>query len=137
MKRLAMLVAATGLLAGGAVAVAADKPVAPLRGAVHVSVATTLANGSEHSVAVDRGKVTALGNGSITLDEKGAGSVTITLAADAKVPPRLQVGRRALVVSRDGKGARIVPAGLGAQGPVIGAAAVGWWGLETSAGESA
>jgi hypothetical protein len=69
----------------------------PKAGGGHSDVSVTKADGSTAQYAIDRGKVTAAGGGSVTLDENGA-SVTIALGS-AQAPT---VGSAAMVVSRDG-----------------------------------
>ena len=92
-------------------AVAHDKQLNVLRGAVHADLDLIRADGSTDSLAYDRGEITAKTSSSITLKRKDAKSVTLAVDASTKVRERgqaatlasLQVGERAMFFSRDGK----------------------------------
>ena len=89
------------LLVGSAVAVAGPGKKSLVRG-VHTEVSLIKANGTTNSFVVDRGKVTAESESSVTLARKDGVSVTLGLNADTKVRGDIQVEKGAVVFSRGG-----------------------------------
>jgi hypothetical protein len=80
---------------------------APKSPVVHLQVSFIRADGSTHTVVLDRGLVTASSGTSLTIKEANGQIVAFSIAG-AKVNGKLAVGGRALVVSRDGKVARVL-----------------------------
>lgn len=82
-----------------------------LRGGVHADVDLIRADGSTDSYAYDRGEITAKTSSSITLKRKDGKSVTLAVDSStlvreqgqAATPASLEVGKRALAFSREGK----------------------------------
>jgi hypothetical protein len=94
---------AAALLVGSAVAVAGPgkKGKGLVRG-VHAEISLIKANGTADAFVVDRGKVTAESQTSVTLLRKDGVSVTRGLSADTKVRGDIQVDKGAVVFSRGG-----------------------------------
>jgi hypothetical protein len=74
---------------------------------VHLQVSFVRADGSTHTAALDRGLVTASSGTSLTIEEADGQSVTFAIAG-ARVNGKLAVGRKALVISRDGQVVRVL-----------------------------
>lgn len=91
------------LLIGSAIAVAGPvkKGKGLVRG-VHAEISLIKANGTTDAFVVDRGKVTAESQTSVTLSRKDGVSVTRGLNADTKVRGDIQVDKGAVVFSRGG-----------------------------------
>ena len=89
------------LLVGSAVAVAGPGKKSLVRG-VHAEISLIKANGTTNSFVVDRGKVAAESETSVTLQRKDGVSVTLGLSADTKVRGDIQVDKGAIVFSRGG-----------------------------------
>jgi hypothetical protein len=91
------------LLVGSAVAVAGPgKKAKGLVRGVHTEVSLIKADGSKDAFVVDRGKVTAESQSSVTLARKDGKSVTLVLNADTKVRGDIQAEKSAVVFSRGG-----------------------------------
>ena len=81
-----------------------------LKGAVHADIRTLYMDGSSDSRAMDRGEITALGAGSVTLKRPDGKTVTLKIDAQTVVRSKretvtlaaLEVGDRAAVLSRGG-----------------------------------
>jgi hypothetical protein len=73
---------------------------------VHLQVSFIRADGSTHSAGLDRGLITASSGTSLTIKEADGQIVAFSIDG-AKVNGKLAVGGTALVVSRDGKVARV------------------------------
>lgn len=96
------------LFAGSAVAVAhpggpMKRGKAPLVRGVHAEISLIKEDGSKDAFVIDRGKVTAESQSSVTLERKDGVSVTLALAADTKIRGDIQVGKGVEVFSRDDK----------------------------------
>ena len=91
------------LLVGSAVAVAGPgkKGKGLVRG-VHTEVSLIKADGSTDAFVVDRGKVTAESQNSVTLERKDGVSVTLGLGANTKIRGDIQVDKGAIAFSRGG-----------------------------------
>ena len=89
------------LLVGSAVAVAGPGKKSLLRG-VHAEISLIRANGTTTAFVVDRGKVAAESETSVTLQRMDGVSVTLGLNADTKVRGDIQVDKGAIVFSRSG-----------------------------------
>jgi len=91
------------LLVGSAVAVAGPgkKGKGLVRG-VHAEISLIKADGSTDAFVVDRGKVTAESQSSLTLERKDGISVTLGLNADTKIRGDIQVDKGAVAFSRGG-----------------------------------
>jgi hypothetical protein len=74
---------------------------------VHLQVSFVRADGSTHSAGLDRGLVTAASGTSLTIKEADGQIVAFSIAG-AKVNGKLAVGGNAVVLSRDGKVARVL-----------------------------
>jgi hypothetical protein len=95
--------AAVALLVGSAVAVAGPgkKGKGLVRG-VHAEISLIRANGTTDAFVVDRGKVTAASQTSLTLERKDGQSVTLGLSADTKIRGQIQVDKGVEAFSRGG-----------------------------------
>ena len=125
-QRRAFGIAAVGisaaLLIGSAVAVAGPgkKGKGLVRG-VHTEISLIKADGTKDALVVDRGKVTAASQSSVTLARKDGKSVTLGLSGDTKIRGEIQVDKGAVVLSRGGtafavlapRGERAAPLRLG------------------------
>jgi hypothetical protein len=80
---------------------------APKSPVVHLQVSFIRADGSTHTVLVDRGLVTASSGTSLTIKEADGQVVAFSIAG-AKVNGKLAVGGHAVVVTRDSKVARVL-----------------------------
>ena len=110
------------LLVGSAVAVAGPgkKGRGLVRG-VHTEISLIRADGSTDAFVVDRGKVTAESQSSVTLERKDGVSVTLGLNAETKIRGALEVDKGVIVFSRGGsafavlaaRGERAAPLRLG------------------------
>jgi hypothetical protein len=104
-KRRSFGIAAVGisaaLLVGSAVAVAGPGKKSLVRG-VHAEISLIKANGTTNAFVIDRGKVTAESETSVTLQRQDGVSVTLGLNADTKVRGDIRVGKGAIVFSRGG-----------------------------------
>ncbi len=74
---------------------------------VHLQVSFVRADGSTHTASLDHGLVTASAGTSLTIKEADGNTVTFSIGG-AKINGKLAVGGQALVVSRDGKVARVL-----------------------------
>lgn len=108
-KRTLFILAALFALAAGT-AFATDKPKLPFAGAVHAVGQITYKDGSEQSWSWDRGRITALSAGSITLTRRDKQQVSFALTDKTLVRndgasytlADLKVGLVATVLSQDG-----------------------------------
>jgi hypothetical protein len=97
--------AAAALLVGSAVAVAGPGAKGTGKGlvrGVHAEISLIRANGTTDAFVVDRGKVIAASQTSLTLERKDGMSVTLGLNADTKIRGQVQVGKGAEAFSRGG-----------------------------------
>lgn len=91
------------LLVGSAVAVAGPgKKAKGLVRGVHTEISLIKADGTKDAFVVDRGKVTAESQTSVTLARKDGKSVTLGMNADTKVRGDIQVDKGSIVFSRGG-----------------------------------
>jgi hypothetical protein len=95
--------AGTALLAASAIAVAGPVKTSALHGGVvHAEITQISAAGVVKEVVLDRGEVTASSPSSISLKRADGPTVTLAVTAATKVRGTVVVGKRALVLSRDG-----------------------------------
>ena len=82
------------------------RPNGLFRGVVHADITVTYRDGSRRELDFDRGKVSALGGGSITLRQPRGRSVTVSLSATTRIRKRsggeVAVGDRAMILSANG-----------------------------------
>ncbi len=105
-RTFAAVVAAALALTAASVAAAG-----PFKGASHGELSLTGKDGSTIAYTYDRGRITALGSGSITLAERGGRSITLAVDSSTVVREKganvtldsLQVGERAMFFSQGGK----------------------------------
>ncbi len=112
----AAVAAAALLVAGGAVAVAgaahgkaAKRQVAKhlVRNGVHADVSLVRADGSTDAFAVDRGRVTAASDTSLTLQRPDGKTVTVGRTSTTIVRGTIATGKPVLVFSRNGVAFRV------------------------------
>jgi len=80
---------------------------------VHLQASFVRADGSTHTVSLDRGQVTAVSSTSLTIKRGDGQSVTFTLGSTTKVNGHLVAGGKALVITRDGAVVRVLARGAG------------------------
>lgn len=83
---------------------------------VHIQASFIRADGSTHTVSLDRGQVTASSTTSLTIKRADGQSVTFTLGSSVKINGHLVVGGRAAVITRDGAVVRVLARGATAAG---------------------
>jgi hypothetical protein len=83
---------------------------------VHIQASFIRADGSTHTVTLDRGQVTASSTTSLTIKRGDGQSVTFTLGSSVRVNGHLVVGGKALVITRDGAVVRVLARGATAAG---------------------
>ena len=104
-KLIAFALAACTVGAFAAAGATADSPkrVGPFAGAIHADVTAQLKDGSSASAQLDRGKVTAVDAGSLTIQRPDTQSLTFSLSADSGA----KVGDKVGVVSQSGAAIRV------------------------------
>jgi hypothetical protein len=104
-KLIAFALATCTVAAAGVTGAAADQPkhVGPFAGAIHADVTAQLKDGSTASAQLDRGKVTAVDAGSITILRPDGKSLTFSLAADSGA----KVGDKVGILSQSGTAIRV------------------------------
>ena len=110
MKKLIAFVLCAISLAAVSVASADNSPkrVGAFAGAIHADIAVLFADGSTKDYALDRGKVTSVDNGSLTIERPDGQSVTTTLTADTWFPHGLpKVDDKLGVLSYSGTALRV------------------------------
>jgi hypothetical protein len=83
---------------------------------VHIQASFIRADGSTHTVSLDRGQVTASSTTSLTIKRADGQSVAFTLGSSVKINGHLVVGGKAAVISRDGAVVRVLARGATAAG---------------------
>jgi hypothetical protein len=86
------------------------KPDHALRGIVHADVTVTTKKGAQRQFQYDRGKITAIGSGSVTVRRADKQSVTLSLDSSTLVREKgqresvdeLEIGERAMFFSKGG-----------------------------------
>src|SRR5713226_738137 len=104
-KLIAFALAACTVGAVGVAGATADQPkrVGPFAGAIHADVTAQLRDGSSVSAQLDRGKVTAVDAGSITIQRPDNQSLTFSLSADSGA----KLGDRVGILSQSGAAVRV------------------------------
>jgi len=104
-KLIAFALAACTVGAVGVAGATADQPkrVGPFAGAIHADVTAQLKDGSSVSAQLDRGKVTAVDAGSITIQRPDNQSLTFSLSADSGA----KLGDRVGILSQSGAAVRV------------------------------
>ncbi len=92
-KLIAFALTACTVAAAGVTGATAAKHVGAFAGAIHADVTAQLKDGSTASAQLDRGKVTAVDAGSITIQRPDGRSLTFSLGADsgAKVDDKVSI----------------------------------------------
>jgi hypothetical protein len=80
---------------------------------VHLQANFVRADGSTHTVSLDRGQVTSVSSTSLTIKRGDGQSVTFTLGSSTKINGHLVAGGKALVITRDGAVVRVLAHGAG------------------------
>jgi uncharacterized protein DUF5666 len=110
MKKLLALALAAVSLAAVSVASADNSPkrVGAFAGAIHADIAVTFADGSAKTYELDRGKVTSVDQGQLTIERPDGQSVTTQLTTDTWFPHGLPTaGEKLGVLSYNGTALRV------------------------------
>lgn len=91
-----------------------------LKGAIHGDLLVRDEGGTTRPIVFDRGRITDLAAGSITIERTDGQPVAATITADTKFTgtpqDQLQPGMRVIVVQSDGKAERIISKGAAGEG---------------------